>query len=193
MESARALLWKINPATHRVIVINSRPNFVHWFAMVRACVSSDGELEKHAIMPYKQQWFGGKGEIRVGRVTSIIVNRDEKGEEEGGYVVLESGEKVEYSALVLATGFAFGGPFAFGDDVGEIREHLKSWRAKFEKANDIVLLGGGAIGVGALLLGIVLDVVTNLGRSYLRRNGWRNQRVFPSKSSSDATRRLSVN
>lgn len=34
--------------------------------------------------------------------------------------------------------------------------YIQSWRAKFEKAEDIVIVGGGAVGIGMLQDGISL-------------------------------------
>lgn len=105
--------------------------------MVRAIVTSDGNLDHKAFVPYDKLFETGKaGEVVVGTVTSV----------EDGVVHLESGVDLSYDWLVLATGSSFAGPFAFPNDILKKDEFIKEWQTKFAQAKDIVLLGGGAAG-----------------------------------------------
>ena len=63
-------------------------------------------------------------------------------------LVLESGERVEYAALVLGTGSSWTGTTDFPDADEDVREHIRSWRAAFSKASNVVIVGGGAVGIG---------------------------------------------
>lgn len=144
--AAKAIAEKLNTSTHRLTFITPRSSFILWPAMIRAAVTPEGELERHAILPYGD-FLKGKGEIKVGKMTGFTSEEGGKG---GGVVALESGEHIEYSVLVLATGNHWSGPFAFPDEIKEVVDNLKSWRAKFRKANDIVLVGGGVVAIGML-------------------------------------------
>lgn len=74
----------------------------------------------------------------------------------GGSVVLESGEKLSYDALVLAQGSNWEGPLAYPDDPEQVKEHLSFWRSQFTDATHVVLAGGGAVGIE--LAGEIKDV-----------------------------------
>ena len=65
---------------------------------------------------------------------------------------LNNGESVDYSILILATGSRWAGPVAFGTTKSQILESVNSWRTKFADAQDIVFVGGGAIGLGEITL-----------------------------------------
>jgi len=58
--------------------------------------------------------------------------------------------------LVLAPGSIWTGPIAFPDDEEEVNEFIKNSRAAFEKAESIVIAGGGAVGIE--LSGEIKDV-----------------------------------
>jgi NADH dehydrogenase FAD-containing subunit len=126
---------------YRLILVTPRPFFVHLPGLVRTAVTSIGNLEDEVLMPY-DDFMKGKGEVKVGTVASFSE------EKEGGEVVLESGEKIPYSALVLTPGSIWEGPLNLPVSESDIRRHFGTWRSAFEKANDIVLVGGGSVGIG---------------------------------------------
>ena len=64
---------------------------------------------------------------------------------------LDNGDKVDYSVLVLASGTTYEGPFSIPDTKSGAVAFITSWRERFAKANDIVLVGGGAVGLGRLV------------------------------------------
>ncbi|EFI27389.1 hypothetical protein CC1G_14860 [Coprinopsis cinerea okayama7 len=133
-----------NSAAQRIVVVTSRPFFVHLPAMIRATVTSEDALETTALMEYGSSFVpADKGEVKFGKVVKII----EDGKDEGGSVVLEGGQSIRYSVLVLATGNLWNGPMDIPDDKKGIQGLFDSWRAKFEKAQNIVLVGGGAVGI----------------------------------------------
>ena len=49
--------------------------------------------------------------------------------------------------LVLATGSKWSGPIDLPDDEADLRQFVSQWREKFRAAPDIVIVGGGAVGV----------------------------------------------
>ncbi|KAJ2932783.1 hypothetical protein H1R20_g4313, partial [Candolleomyces eurysporus] len=125
---------------YRLILITPRPFFVHLPALIRAAVTSVGSLEDEILMPY-DDFMKGKGEVKVGTVASFSEGK------EGGEVVLQSGEKIPYSVLVLTPGSIWEGPLNLPESESDIRRHFGTWRQTIEKANDIVLVGGGSVGI----------------------------------------------
>ncbi|TFK24562.1 FAD/NAD(P)-binding domain-containing protein [Coprinopsis marcescibilis] len=131
---------KFNASTHRLILITPRSFYVQLPAVIRTSVTAEGDLEKRILMPYGD-FLKGKGEVKVGKVVSFTST------ETGGELTLQSGEKLDYSVLVLATGNTWPGALNLPEEEAKAVESLKAWRAKFEKATDVVLVGGGAVGI----------------------------------------------
>ena len=50
-------------------------------------------------------------------------------------------------ALVLATGSKWSGPVDIPDSEADLRRFASQWREKFKAAEDIAIVGGGAVGV----------------------------------------------
>jgi len=141
--TAHDLSTLLDPAKHRLILVTARPHYTHLPGIIRMVVSSQEKLEDRVFMPFIPDWLHGKGEVKVGRVESI-----ERGGEKGGRVVLADGETLDYSVLVLATGSTWEGPLNMPDSQEDELAVIEASRKQFEKANSIVLVGGGAIGIG---------------------------------------------
>ena len=85
--------------------------------------------------------------MKVGKVIAIHRNNSAT----GGHLELENGETVPFSYLILATGSRWEGPVSpLNNNKISLKDSLEGWRAKFDKAQDIVLVGAGAIGLGQL-------------------------------------------
>lgn len=95
-------------------------------------------------MPYDTVFGKVPGKLIVGAVSSI---EETKGGE-GGKVILKSGEQIAYHVLAVATGSAWEGMLSFPNEESSYKEHIRLWRNRFEKAQDIVIVGGGAVGIG---------------------------------------------
>jgi len=108
--------------------------------------SSEGSLEDTILIPYDKLLVNQNGTVKVGRVVSI---QDHK-EGSGGELALSNGEKLHYDVLILAPGSNWEGPVKFPDTKPEILDFIKDWRRSFENAENIVLAGGGAVGIGLL-------------------------------------------
>ncbi|TFK19271.1 FAD/NAD(P)-binding domain-containing protein [Coprinopsis marcescibilis] len=145
--AARHILSSPNFDTskHKVTFITPRSHYVHLIGVLRPLVTTEGDFHTRIFMPYDDTFLKGKGELKIGKVASIVEG-PEKGEAVGE-VVLESGERVSYDVLVLATGYAWQGPSDLPLDLRGASDHLKSWREKIEQAKSIVLIGGGAAGI----------------------------------------------
>ena len=50
--------------------------------------------------------------------------------------------------LVLATGSKWTGPIDYPENDSDIRQFISQWQERFESAEDVVIVGGGAVGLG---------------------------------------------
>ncbi|KAF7964765.1 hypothetical protein HWV62_3148 [Athelia sp. TMB] len=143
VNTARLLSPKLGPLGYNLILIDSRPFFVHLVGSIRMSVSAVDNLEDDkVILPYDKVFASGVGELKVGTVASVT----ETGAA-GGFVTLESGETVPYAYLVLAPGSVWNDNISFPNDRSSLKEHLATWRHKYENAQDIILAGGGSVGI----------------------------------------------
>jgi apoptosis-inducing factor 2 len=149
---AKDLAAKLNPSTHTLTLVTARPFFVNLPALIRTSVTAEGGLEDLILMPYADFLVAPKphpsgtekfkGTIKIGKAVSFT------SEDNGGEVVLEGGERLPYSILVIATGNTWNGPLNLPDgDFVNSKTYLDEWRAKFQAAKDVVLVGGGSVGV----------------------------------------------
>ncbi|KAI0930905.1 hypothetical protein AcV7_004960 [Taiwanofungus camphoratus] len=88
-------------------------------------------------------FINGNGSVQLGRVTAI----EETTPGAGGVVVPQSGERISYTALVLASGSIWPGTLNFFEADSDVRLHINEWQKKFASANNIYLAGGGAVGI----------------------------------------------
>ena len=150
---AQTLDKKLNPATHSVTLITGRDYFLHLLAALRMLVSPEPDLENHAVLPYDNVFGTGNG---VGRLSRIVHDKVDHVEEkyggEGGSVHLSNGEKIDWDVLVIATGSVWKGPLNFPSTKKDLLLWTKSWQEKFNKAKNVVLVGGGSVGLGTLHL-----------------------------------------
>jgi len=63
-------------------------------------------------------------------------------------VILEDGRTLHYDWLIVASGTKWEGPLAFPDDLEDAALWIQKWRMKIASSRDIILIGGGAVGVG---------------------------------------------
>ncbi|KAF8995164.1 FAD/NAD-P-binding domain-containing protein [Cyathus striatus] len=143
--TVRELSARLDPDRFNLILITARPFYIHLPACIRMAVTADGRLENRSLMPYDQNFVKGNGKLVIGKVVSIARSEDE--DKPGGYVTLENGEKIDYSVLVLTPGSIWEGPLSFPDKKPDVLKWLADWRKKFEDAQEILLVGGGAIGI----------------------------------------------
>jgi len=146
---AQTLDKKLNPATHSVTLITGRDYYLHLPAALRMLVTPEPDLERHAVLPYDNVFGTGNG---IGRLSKVIHSKvshvEEKDDGEGGSVHLSTGEKIDWDVLVLATGSVWKGPLNFPTAKKELLLWTKAWQEKFSKATNVVLVGGGAVGLG---------------------------------------------
>lgn len=80
----------------------------------------------------------------VGTVTAI----DEVAPGKGGDVILTNDERIHYDVLALATGSTWSGPLNFPQSDAEVIASINDWRNKIANAKHVVVVGGGAVGIG---------------------------------------------
>jgi NAD(P)H-nitrite reductase large subunit len=138
-----ALASHLDATASNLVLITPRPYFTHLPAALRLVVTSEGKLEDTALLPFGAKHNGPNKKVLNAKVTSIV-DSDTKGR----YVVLENGNKIDFSVLVLTPGSIWEGPLNFPDNKEEHLDWINTWRTKFGEADDIVLVGGGAVGLG---------------------------------------------
>lgn len=143
----KELSAKLDPSKYNLILVTSRPYYVFLVAAIRMVVTDYDNLEEKILIPYDKSIVNGNGTVKVGTVTSIEPSKAGSSSP-GGEVILESGERIPYAVLALTPGSTWSGPLAIPNTKKETIDWVKEWRHKFEKANDIVLVGGGAVGIG---------------------------------------------
>ncbi|KIK60294.1 hypothetical protein GYMLUDRAFT_43589 [Collybiopsis luxurians FD-317 M1] len=147
---ARSLSKTIDPKTHDLILINKLPYRIILPGTLRMLVSDDGKLEDRILVPYDKVFINSNGTFIEASVTQV------KPGEKSGSVTLNDGRIVNYDVLVLATGSKWDGLTSFPDDPKGVNAHISAWRSEIAKAKDILLVGGGSVGIE--LAGEIKDI-----------------------------------
>lgn len=142
---ARQLSAKLDASQFNLILVSDRPYAINLVAAARMIVTDVDQLDQLALVPYDKLFINGNGTFHQGRVTAI----EETAPGEGGNVVLEDGERISYAALILVTGSKWPGAINF-PEASAIHAHINKWRARIEKAQNICVVGGGAVGIGTV-------------------------------------------
>ncbi|KAG8950633.1 hypothetical protein FRC04_007257 [Tulasnella sp. 424] len=136
--TAQNLSKALDPNEWSIQLVSDRPFHLHYIALLRVLVTEDGGLAEKAINPLDRIFQPGRpGEVVVGNATSV----------QDGVVNLEDGRQLPYDYLVIATGTTWAGPLTFPKSIDGKDKWIADWRERFRTANDIVILGGGAVGI----------------------------------------------
>lgn len=136
---------KFDPAKHSLTLISQLPYTVFLPSAARLVVTAEQNLDSTlsgGLMPFDKHFApGNAGQFLQARVTRVLE----------GHVELSDGRgDIPYDYLVLATGSNWSGPFNLNlNSDSEVRSHIASWRKKIASSNRIVVVGGGAAGLGA--------------------------------------------
>lgn len=141
--AVRKFAKKLDHRKHELTLITARTHFAYLPAGLRLLVSRDTPLDT-VFMSYDKVFDNFPGQLRIGKATSVEANPGGR----GGKVILDSGDEVLYDAVVVATGSSWEGLVDFPDDETLYKEFIEEWRNKFENANNVVIVGGGAVGIG---------------------------------------------
>ncbi|PCH40529.1 FAD/NAD(P)-binding domain-containing protein [Wolfiporia cocos MD-104 SS10] len=176
---ARALSAKLDPARYTLILINERPYMIQLIAGARMIVSDTDRLEDTALIPYDKLFVNGNGQFYQGRVEQI--------DEAGSAVVLKNGERISYAALILATGSTWSGPLDFPEAGADVQAHIREWRDKVERAKDIFIVGGGAVGIE--YAGEIRDIFPDKKITIIHSSDMLLNSTYPDKYRRDIARR----
>lgn len=157
MTVARSLSTLLDSAWHDLTLISARKHYIYLPASLRALVDPNFPLDR-VFMPYDNVFGSFPGKLVYGTVTSVEEHRHthssyETGKFCSGSVILQTEgedklEHIHYDVLVLATGSRWEGLTGFPSDTGQCMAHVVNWRMRFKDAHDIVIAGGGPVGLG---------------------------------------------
>ena len=137
------LAAKLGPTSStKIVLITPRPYHTNLPGTLRMLVSDEGHLEEKNFMYFPDEFKTGNKEVIIAKVVSIVDEGNNR------HVVLDNGETVAYTVLLLTPGSVWEGPVAFPQEKNGDLAWVKTWRDRFEKANEIVLVGGGAVSIG---------------------------------------------
>lgn len=115
--------------------INAKAHMIERFQ--RASTTSEGSLEEASLIPTDRVFAPS---VRVIRSAAKEINSKE--------VITESGESVPYAQLVLATGSLWNSALALPNSRVDAVEHLRAFRRKLDAAQNVLIIGGGSVGIG---------------------------------------------
>lgn len=180
---ARELSAKLDHSKYNLIMVEARPYLVYMIGGARMAVTTEkGAVDKY-LLNYDKFFAAGKGTVKRAKVEKITTDQNDK----GGELELSGGETIPYrggftptvavptlirffAVLVLATGSKWPDLVGFPDDDAEIRQLASGWQEKFKSAKDVVIVGGGAVGIGmyGICQGLSFCLI-----AHLRRTCWR--------------------
>ncbi|KAL0581579.1 hypothetical protein V5O48_000509 [Marasmius crinis-equi] len=140
---ARPLSKSLDPALYEIILINPRPYSIILPPCIRMITSDKNDLKENVLVPFDRLFINDNGRFVQGEVVGIDANARE--------LQLKSGETLGYDILVLGTGSKWDGPLAFPKEAAEVDTFIAHRRREFEEAKNILLIGGGAVGIGLFL------------------------------------------
>lgn len=175
---------KLDRSKYDIVLVNARPFCVNLIAALRMVASDRDKLENSALIPYDKF-----DRVRFVEGTLTTVEPRSNGEQEkGGTIVLKTGERVEYAALVLATGSRWSGPLEFGNSEESVKEQLALWRQRIATAAHIVIGGGGALGIEAA--GEIKEIYPEKKVTIVHTRKMLLKDVYPDKFRLDMERRV---
>ncbi|KAF8761412.1 Pyridine nucleotide-disulfide oxidoreductase [Rhizoctonia solani] len=131
----QALQKQINSDTHQLVVIEKRDYHAHWPALIRGSVTSQGSVAENSLIPFDRA-FDPSFDLSTLEPSKSLLRK-----------LSPNGERVTYSHLVLATGSLWNGALALPDSRDQALDHLNAFRRQLEAAENVVILGGGAVGI----------------------------------------------
>ncbi|KAF8761250.1 Pyridine nucleotide-disulfide oxidoreductase [Rhizoctonia solani] len=131
----QALQKRLNRETHLLVVIEQRDYYAHWPSLIRASVTNEGSFDERGLIPYDRA-FGPLVNIVHSNVREIT-----------SAAVVTDGGSIPFEHLILATGSIWNGSLALPPARVDAIEYLRAFRTKLEAAQNIVIVGGGAVGV----------------------------------------------
>ncbi|CAE6438089.1 unnamed protein product [Rhizoctonia solani] len=131
----QTLQKRLNRETHLLVVIEQRDYYAHWPSLIRASVTDEGSFTEKGLVPYDNA-FGPLVNIVKSNVREIT----------SAAVVTDDGS-IPFEHLILATGSIWNGALSLPPARIDAIECLRTFRTKLQAAQNIVIVGGGAVGV----------------------------------------------
>ncbi|KAJ1952475.1 hypothetical protein GGI12_006235, partial [Dipsacomyces acuminosporus] len=125
-----------------ITLVEQRTQYFHKSGIVRGMV--DDDYAENLFIPYKRLFSDSEiltsnHRLVCGRLSQVHNN----------FVELEGGRRLFFDYLILATGAQYQSlPVAQASSIEESRMLFSSMRDAIQRANRILFVGGGAVGVG---------------------------------------------
>ncbi|KAK4053980.1 hypothetical protein OIO90_003625 [Microbotryomycetes sp. JL221] len=143
--AANELVKLLPTSTHRVILLDKHSHFHHLFAFPRFAIVPEHEHKAFIplSLPSPHLYFGSTT-VKSISDKAIVVDKPVR---LGGND--DETNEIPYEALVIATGTTLSPPGSIPGQATKRQgvEYLRSIQQQLERANKIVILGGGAVGV----------------------------------------------
>ncbi|GAA6039527.1 hypothetical protein JCM8097_008368 [Rhodosporidiobolus ruineniae] len=142
---ASELLKVLDSTTHRVVIIDRNSHFGHLFAYPRFSIVPSHEhkafIPFHPMLPAPHAIVQAEAEAVV-EGNRVRLDREVQLPGEEGRT-----REIEYEELILATGTKLSKPGTLELEKADSVKYLQSIQSKLKDAKDIVVIGGGAVGV----------------------------------------------
>jgi len=127
--------------THRIILIERKTHYWHSIGAPRT-VAVDG-FESQLLIPYDNLFKNGGKVINANAVqlsdNEVTLDRS----------VDEFGDKISFKYAIIATGSDYSKPAKVeGRNKEDIVKEIGLYRTAVKKANRVLIIGGGAVGIG---------------------------------------------
>jgi pyruvate/2-oxoglutarate dehydrogenase complex dihydrolipoamide dehydrogenase (E3) component len=107
-------------------------------------VKEDASMDS-VFMPFDKLFGTFPGVLKVAQVKAIH-NKAEDGKK--GVLTLTDDTQLSYDVLFVATGSSWEEFISLPTEKLACKAHIEGWRNKIRGAENIVIVGGGAVGIG---------------------------------------------
>lgn len=127
------------PADYEVVLIDKRDFYFHLVGSLRGLVNAD--VADKVCIPYNKLFTAPacKNRMRVIQATVTKIEKD--------HVILDTGAQVAFKQLVIATGCTWQRELDVPQSRAQALEYLASQKKRIQQAREIVVVGGGAVGI----------------------------------------------
>ena len=159
---AKELSAKLDHSRYNLYLVEARSHLIWLLGGARMAVTKEEGAVDNYLFNYDKFFPAGKGTVKKARVEKIVPNSDGN----GGELQLAEGDVLPYrsmptqlrgnyihliacfTVLVLATGSKWNGPIDYPESDADIRQFISQWQQRFKSAEDVAIVGGGAVGIG---------------------------------------------
>jgi len=140
---AKELSAKLDHSKYNLILVEALPYLIWKLGGLRMAVTNEEGAVDNYLFYYDKFFPAGKGTVKKAKVEKVVPNSDGN----GGELQLTEGEVLPYRILVLATGSKWSGPVDYPESDADIRQFISQWQQRFKSAEDVVIVGGGSVGI----------------------------------------------